>query len=211
MHISKGFYSLFPFWRSLSNLEVKAPGTWNRIRMTDDQVFPFTMSLTSHLTSQPVDDGIISYILLCMPSCSVQGLRNSEIKTVCVIAPASAASANVSLPGGKQQPTTEITSCKMVWVNVKYARPRRGCSWGSLSNYRNVSTEVEPLLGNSFASGPHQWCPPRETYTSSSTRGSQSSLFVALVSVVHQDVRVRITTLFFQLYSLILSNIRLLT
>lgn len=130
---------------------------------------------------------------------------------LCVTAPACAASANVSLPGRKQQPTTEITSCKTVWVNVKYARPRRGCSWGSLSNYRNVSTEVEPLQGNGFASGPHHWCPLREAYTSSSTWGYQSSVFVVLVSVVHQDVRVRITTLFFQLCFLILSNIRLLT
>lgn len=168
---AKDFISLFPFWGSLGNLEVKVPGTWNRIRTADNQESLLTTSMVSHSTSQPVDDGIISYILLCMLSCSVQGLRSSEIKTVCVTAPASAASANVSLPGRKQQPTTEI-SCKTVWVNVKYARPRRGCSWGSLSNYRNISMEVEPLQGYGFASGPHHWCPLREAYTSSSTWGS---------------------------------------
>lgn len=144
--------------------------------MTDDQVFPLTMSLASHLTTQPVDDGIISYILLCMLSCSVQWLRSSENKTLRVTAPASSASANVRLPGRKQQRSTEITSCKPIWVNIKYARPRRGCLWGSVSNYRDVSMEVEPLQGNLHIILPLGVSIFR-------------ALFVALVSVVHQDVR----------------------
>lgn len=113
--------------------------------MLDDQVFPLTV--IGFTLSIPAS-GWWYYILIfsCVLSVVLSSDWHAQTQNSSSTAPASAASAHASLPGRKQpSTTTEITSCKMDWVHMRCVRPRRECLMSSLSSYRNIMEEVEPL------------------------------------------------------------------